>query len=89
MMTVTISEAKAKLSALVEAAQRGEDVLILRGAKPAVTLTPVTEADLALWPGVPKGALTDFEKEIAAERTAGELKRLGKNPGAAAKKLKR
>ena len=88
MTPVTISEAKAKLSALVEAAERGEDVLILRGAKPAVTLTPVTEADLALWPAVPQRALANFDRKIAAERAAGELKIVGKSPSAAAKKLK-
>jgi prevent-host-death family protein len=89
MLTVTISEAKAKLSALVEAAERGEDVLILRGAKPAVTLTPVTEADLALWPAVPERALAAFEREIEAERIGRNLKLVGKHPVAAAKKLKR
>ena len=50
MKTVTISEAKAKLSGLVEAAQNGEQVLIMRGSKPAVTLMPVQEEDLVIWP---------------------------------------
>lgn len=89
MTTVTISEAKAKLSALVEAAERGEDVLILRGAKPAVTLTPVTADDLALWPAVPSRALGGFAAEIEAERKAGSLVPLGKSPAAAARKLRR
>ncbi|MGH7946330.1 MAG: type II toxin-antitoxin system Phd/YefM family antitoxin [Opitutaceae bacterium] len=89
MKTVTISEAKAKLSALVEAAERGEDVLIMRGAKPAVTLTPVTEADLALWPAVPGRALAGFEREIVTERAADELKLMGKTPTTAARKLRR
>jgi len=50
MKAVTISEAKAKLSGLVEAAQHGEQVLIMRGSKPAVTLMPVQEEDLVIWP---------------------------------------
>jgi len=88
MRTFTISEAKAKLSALVEAAERGEEVLIMRGSKPAVTLTAVTEADLSLWPAVPAQALADFEAEIEGDRRAGQLSALGGTPAAAAKALK-
>lgn len=88
MKTVTISEAKATLSALVDAAERGEEVLIMRGSKPAVTLTPVTEADLSLWPQVPATALADFVREIAEERRSGQLKSLGKTPKTAAKRLR-
>ncbi len=89
MKTVTISEAKARLSALVEAAERGEDVLIMRGSKPAVTLTPVTESDLALWPAVAESALAGFDAEIERDRRAGDLKLLGPSPAEAAKALKR
>jgi prevent-host-death family protein len=88
MKTVTISEAKAKLSFLIEAATRGEEVLIMRGSKPAVTLTPVSEADLSLWPAIPGSALAGFEAEIEADREAGELKLLGHGAAAAAKVLK-
>ena len=41
MKMVTISEAKSKLSALIESAEHGEQVLILRGSRPAVTLIPI------------------------------------------------
>jgi prevent-host-death family protein len=88
MKTFTISEAKAKLSALVDAAERGEQILIMRGSKPAVTLTPVSEDELSLWPAVPKTALADFDREIEADREAGELKPLG-HRAAAAKALRR
>lgn len=88
MKTVTISEAKAKLSSLIEAATRGEEVLIMRGSKPAVTLTPVSEADLSLWPAIPGSALAGFEAEIEADRKAGELKLIGRGAAAAAKVLK-
>jgi prevent-host-death family protein len=88
MKTYTISEAKAKLGALVEAAERGEEVLIMRGSKPAVTLIPVSEADLALWPAVPASALADFDAEIGRDRRAGQLKPLGRTPATAAKSLK-
>ena len=41
---VNIAEAKAKLSSLVKASLRGEDVVIDRDGKPQVRLTPVPEA---------------------------------------------
>jgi len=39
-----IAEAKAKLSSLVKASLRGEEVVIDRDGKPQVRLTPVPEA---------------------------------------------
>jgi prevent-host-death family protein len=84
MKTYTISEAKAKLSALVQAAEEGQEILIMRGSKPAVTLTPVSEDELSFWPQVPESALADFDREIEADRKAGALKPLGR--GAAAVK---
>lgn len=38
---VNVVEAKAKLSALLDAAERGEEVVIARAGVPAVRLTPV------------------------------------------------
>lgn len=89
MKTFAIPEAKPRPSALVDAAERGEEALIMRGSRPAVTLTPVTEADLAPWPVVPASALADFEAEIERDRRAGQLKPLGRTPAATAKALKR
>lgn len=42
---VNIHEAKTTLSRLIEAAERGENVVISRAGKPAVALVPVTKAD--------------------------------------------
>lgn len=42
---VNIHEAKTTLSKLIEAAERGENVVISRAGKPAVVLVPVTQAD--------------------------------------------
>jgi prevent-host-death family protein len=39
--TVNIYEAKAKLSALIEAAKNGEEIIIAKAGEPQVTLTPV------------------------------------------------
>ena len=41
---VNIAEAKAKLSSLVKASLRGEEVVIDRDGKPQVRLTPLPEA---------------------------------------------
>lgn len=41
---VNIAEAKAKLSKLISASLRGEEVVIDRDGKPQVRLTPVPEA---------------------------------------------
>ena len=75
MKTVTITEAKAKLSGLVEAAQNGEQVLIMRGSKPAVTLVPVQEEDLVIWPRLrvsdrAANALLDEAQQELAHGTA-------------------
>lgn len=40
-MQVNMHDAKTRLSELVAAAEAGEDVVIARGGKPAVRLTPV------------------------------------------------
>ena len=76
MKVVSIASAKANLSKLIEAAENGQQVLIMRGSQPAVTLTPVTEADLESLPQIPEFALADFEAEIEADRRAGRLGRL-------------
>ena len=70
MKTVTISEAKAKLSALVESAEKGEQILIMRGSKPAVTLIPVHDEDLVIWPSLhvseraAQALLVEADKEL-------------------------
>ncbi|MBI1250015.1 MAG: type II toxin-antitoxin system prevent-host-death family antitoxin [Alphaproteobacteria bacterium] len=37
--TVNIAEAKAKLSALIEAAERGEEIILARAGKPVARIT--------------------------------------------------
>ncbi len=41
-MQMNVSEAKARLSELLAAVERGEDVIIARGGHPVVRLVPVT-----------------------------------------------
>lgn len=40
-MQVNITTAKAKLSELIEAAEKGEEVIIARGNRPAVRMIPI------------------------------------------------
>jgi antitoxin (DNA-binding transcriptional repressor) of toxin-antitoxin stability system len=77
MKLVNISQAKTHLSSLIEAAERGEEVMILRGSRPAVTLVKVTEADLHFHPEIPAKSLEEFDAEIESDRSEGELAFLG------------
>jgi prevent-host-death family protein len=40
-ITVNIAEAKAKLSALIEAVERGEEVILARAGKPVARIAPL------------------------------------------------
>jgi len=77
MKLVNISQAKTHLSSLIEAAEQGEQVLILRGSRPAVTLMKVTESDLHFHPEIPAKSLDDFDAEIERDRSEGNLAFLG------------
>ncbi len=63
MSTYTVHQAKTNLSKLIEQAERGEDVVIARGDKPAVKLVPVQEAPpkkTGRRPGAYKDELPEF-----------------------------
>ncbi len=86
MRTVNISEAKAQLSRLVEAALRGDEVVIARAGRPLVRLEPVEmddrprDLELGLWAGrvrmaedfdeLPDDVLDDFEGRCRDEPPA-------------------
>ncbi len=63
MTTVTVHHAKTHLSRLIAAAERGEEVIIARGTKPAVKL-------------VPADALIAIPPQQRAPRVPGRLKGL-------------
>ncbi|MGL5011948.1 MAG: type II toxin-antitoxin system Phd/YefM family antitoxin [Paracoccaceae bacterium] len=52
-MQVNIHEAKTQLSKLIEAAQRGEDVIIARAGKPVVKMVALPQARRKFKFGVP------------------------------------
>jgi len=55
MIITTIHRAKTNLSRLIEQAERGEEVVIARGKKPAVRLTPVNPPPKKRTPGLFRG----------------------------------
>ena len=54
MTTVTVHQAKTHLSKLIAAAERGEEVVIARGNKPAVRIVPVAVVAEAATPRPPR-----------------------------------
>jgi prevent-host-death family protein len=68
MRAVTIREAKARLNELVEAATRGEQVVLMRGSKHVAALVPVSTEEL-----VPP-RLSDPQAERLWRLLAGELR---------------
>ena len=65
-MVVNIYEAKAKLSALIEKAQAGEEVVIARAGKPVARLAPIG-ARSATRSGVRFGGLAPKKLKLAAD----------------------
>jgi antitoxin (DNA-binding transcriptional repressor) of toxin-antitoxin stability system len=85
MTTLTITKARANLSAILEKAKRGEDIGIVSGDQ-IVALRPVTvSSDDYAWReyGVTSAELERFEKrmerKISAERKRGKIKRFSGN----------
>jgi prevent-host-death family protein len=71
MQIVTIREAKARLNALVEAALRGEEVVLVRGSEHVAAIVPVSADDLELSPRLTDPQAERLWPQIAAERTDG------------------
>jgi prevent-host-death family protein len=72
-MQMNVAEAKAKLSELVAAAERGEEVVIARGGTPVVRLVPAAGQGVrlgALRGVVPADSLPDFLEPMSAEDLA-------------------
>lgn len=73
MITRTLREARISLNDLVRRAQAGEQVVLLRGSRPVVTLTPVTSDDLELAPRLTDAQAVRFWEGIGRERKSGRL----------------
>jgi len=71
MQAVTIREAKARLNALVDAAERGEQVVLMRGSRLVAAIVPVSPDDLELAPRLTDPQAERLWKQIAVERASG------------------
>lgn len=71
MHTVTIREAKARLNALVDAAERGEQVVLMRGSRLVAAIVPVTSDDLELAPRLTDPQAERLWRQIEGERASG------------------
>jgi prevent-host-death family protein len=58
MTVVTVGQAKAQLSQLIARAEAGEEIIIARGCRPAVKLTPITKRATRRRFGALKGKLS-------------------------------
>jgi antitoxin (DNA-binding transcriptional repressor) of toxin-antitoxin stability system len=67
MQAVTIREAKARLNALVEAAERGEQVVLMRGAQHVALIVPLSAEDLEVAPRLSDRQAERLWREIATE----------------------
>jgi antitoxin (DNA-binding transcriptional repressor) of toxin-antitoxin stability system len=67
MITVNLQEAKAKLNQLVDAAQKGEEVVLLRGSQVVATIMPLSPADLQIATGLSQTQAQRFWDEIESE----------------------
>jgi prevent-host-death family protein len=75
MRAVTIKEAKAHLNELVEAATRGEQVVLMRGARHVAAIVPITTEELELPPRLTDRQAERLWQQIADERRAGRTRR--------------
>ncbi len=73
MRAVTIREAKAHLNELVEAAARGEQVVLMRGSKHVAAIVPLSADELELAPRLSDPQAERLWAQLAAERRAGTL----------------
>lgn len=71
MQTVTIREAKARLNALVDAAERGEQVVLMRGSRLVAAIVPVSAADFELAPRLTDPQAERLWRQIETGRASG------------------
>lgn len=72
-MQMNIAEAKAKLSELVAAAERGEEVVIARGGHPVVRIVSATRKGPSFRIGIAEGEVSripDFLEPMGADEAA-------------------
>ena len=68
---MTIREAKARLHALVEAAERGEQIVLMRGSKLVAAIVAISANDFELGPRLSDPQAERLWRQLEAERGSG------------------
>lgn len=89
MKLVTVSQAKSRLSSYIKSAEAGQEIVIMRGSKPAVLLKPISEDDMDVVPEISPAAAARIEAEIERDRKAGRILKLGDTPKEAVATLRK
>lgn len=71
MKAVTIREAKAHLNELIQAAARGEQVVLMRGSRHVAALVPLSAEELELAPRLSHPQAERFWRSLGEERRRG------------------
>ena len=69
MITATLQEAKSKLHKLVEAVERGEQVVLMRGPHIVATIQPLSATDVEIASALSDVQAEHFWEEVASEET--------------------
>lgn len=86
MRAVTIREAKARLNQLVNAAEKGEQVVLMRGSRHVAAIVPVSADELEITPRLSDAKAERLWRQLAEERRSGQFFVLG-DPEAAVRHL--
>jgi len=74
MHAVNIKEAKARLNELVDAAVRGDQVVLMRGSKHVAAIVPITADDLELSARISDEQAARLWKQLHQEHSVGRSK---------------
>jgi prevent-host-death family protein len=84
MITASVSETRRKLSALIEQARNGEEVIIIKDSRPVAALKAIDASDLEL-----ATSMTDLQARRLMEADKSEPRRTFPSAAAAARFLKK
>lgn len=73
MRAVTIREAKARLNQLVDAAEKGEQVVLMRGSRHVAAIVPISAEELEIAPRLSDAQAERLWRQLAEERRSGQL----------------
>jgi prevent-host-death family protein len=74
MRAVTLKHAKAHLNELIEAAEAGEQVVLMRGTKHVAAIVPIDERDLELMLGLGDEQAARLWQALSDEQASGKTR---------------